>query len=48
MPENLQQLIEQQLARVESRDPTMLEVASVAGAEFSAAAVAAGVEQSQR
>ena len=46
LPENLRQLIEQQLARVSSDERKILETASVAGAEFSAAAVAAGVEQS--
>ena len=43
MPENLRQMIEQQLARVSPDERKMLEAASVAGAEFSAAAVAAGV-----
>ena len=46
MPENLRQLIEQQLARVSPDERKILEAASVAGAEFSAAAVAAGVERS--
>src|SRR5439155_6340234 len=44
VPENLQQLIERQLERLSPEDQEMLEVASVAGTEFSAAAVAAGVE----
>jgi DNA-binding winged helix-turn-helix (wHTH) protein/tetratricopeptide (TPR) repeat protein len=43
VPESLRQLIEQQLEEVSSEDQTLLETASVAGAEFSAAAVAAGV-----
>ncbi len=43
-PESLQQLIEQQLARLRPEVQHLLEVASVAGAEFSAAAVAAGLE----
>jgi predicted ATPase/3-dehydroquinate dehydratase len=46
VPENLRQLIAQQLTRVTSDEHKVLEAASVAGAEFSAAAVAAGVEQS--
>jgi len=45
VPENLRQLIEQQLARVTTDERKILEAASVAGAEFSAAAVAAGTEQ---
>ncbi len=45
VPENLRQLIEQQLARVNPDERKILEAASVAGAEFSAAAVAAGAEQ---
>jgi len=45
-PVNLRQLIEQQIARVSPEERTILEAASVAGAEFSAAAVAAGSEQS--
>ena len=48
VPENLRQLIEQQLARVSPDERKILEAASVAGAEFSAAAVAAGIEQSTR
>ena len=46
VPENLRQLIEQQIARVSPEERKVLEAASVAGAEFSAAAVAAGTEQS--
>ena len=44
-PANLRQLIEQQIERVSPEACEVLEAASVAGAEFSAAAVAAGVEQ---
>ena len=43
VPEGLRQLIELQLERVSPEDQTILEAASVAGGEFSAAAVAAGV-----
>jgi predicted ATPase len=43
VPASLQQLIEQQLERLSAVDQRMLEVASVARAEFSTAAVAAGV-----
>jgi predicted ATPase len=46
VPENLRQLIEQQLGRLNPDEHKVLEAASVAGAEFSAAAVAAAVEQS--
>jgi hypothetical protein len=46
VPENLRQLIAQQLARVSPDEHKILEAASVAGIEFSAAAVAAAVEQS--
>ncbi|MBI3301580.1 MAG: AAA family ATPase, partial [Deltaproteobacteria bacterium] len=44
VPESIQQLIEQQIERLRPEEQRMLEVASVVGAEFSAAAVAAGVE----
>ena len=44
VPDTLQQLIERQIERLSTEDRQMLEVASVAGMEFSAAAVAAGVE----
>jgi tetratricopeptide (TPR) repeat protein len=44
-PVSLQQLIEQQIERVRPEEREVLEAASVAGAEFSAAAVAAGAEQ---
>jgi predicted ATPase/DNA-binding winged helix-turn-helix (wHTH) protein len=43
-PESIQQMIEEQIARLVPEDQRMLEAASVAGAEFSAAAVAAGAE----
>jgi DNA-binding winged helix-turn-helix (wHTH) protein/predicted ATPase len=42
VPPNIQQMIERQLERVSAADQRILEVASVVGAEFSAAAVAAG------
>lgn len=45
VPQSLQQLIEQQLDRLSLEDQHLLEVASVAGVEFSAAAVAAGLER---
>jgi predicted ATPase len=44
VPGNLQQLIERQIERLSAEDRRLLEGASVAGMEFSAAAVAAGVE----
>ncbi len=44
VPESLQQLIAQQIERLSPETQRLLEVASVAGVEFSAAAVAAGVE----
>jgi predicted ATPase len=44
VPESLQQLIAQQIERLSPETQRMLEVASVAGVEFSAAAVAAGME----
>src|SRR5262249_15799261 len=44
VPDRLPQLIERQIERLSAADRRMLEVASVAGLEFSAAAVAAGVE----
>ncbi len=44
VPDNLQQLIERQIERLSAEDRRLLEGASVAGLEFSAAAVAAGVE----
>ncbi len=44
VPDSLRQLIELHLDQVRPEDQTILETGSVAGAEFSAAAVAAGVE----
>ncbi len=44
-PANLRQMIEQQISRVTADERHVLEAASVVGADFSAAAVAAGVEQ---
>jgi tetratricopeptide (TPR) repeat protein len=43
IPADLQRLIERQLDRLDSSEQRLLEVASVVGADFSAAAVAAGV-----
>jgi predicted ATPase len=43
VPATIQQMIELQFDRLSSADQQVLEVASVAGAEFSAAAVAAGI-----
>jgi predicted ATPase len=44
IPQNLRQLIEQQFDRLSQEEQHVLEAASVAGMEFSAAAVAAGLE----
>jgi DNA-binding winged helix-turn-helix (wHTH) protein/tetratricopeptide (TPR) repeat protein len=44
VPQNIQQMIEQQIERLRPEEQRMLEVASVAGSEFSVASVAAGVE----
>lgn len=44
VPESIQQLIERHIERLSVEDRRLLEVASVAGLEFSAAAVAAGSE----
>ena len=44
VPESLRQMIEQQVERLGAEERRMLEAASVAGVEFSAAAIAAGVE----
>jgi tetratricopeptide (TPR) repeat protein len=44
MPEGLQEMIVRQMERLSPLDQQMLEVASVAGAEFSVAAIAAGLE----
>jgi DNA-binding winged helix-turn-helix (wHTH) protein/predicted ATPase len=43
MPERLRQLIEMRVARLTAAEQQLLDVASVAGEEFSAAAVAAGL-----
>jgi predicted ATPase/DNA-binding winged helix-turn-helix (wHTH) protein len=45
IPESLKQMIEQQLERLTHDELHVLEAASVLGVEFSAAAVAAGLEQ---
>jgi predicted ATPase/DNA-binding winged helix-turn-helix (wHTH) protein len=45
VPETLRKLIEQQLGQLGRDDQRLLEAASVAGKEFAAAAVAAGVER---
>jgi tetratricopeptide (TPR) repeat protein len=45
VPESLRQLIEQQLEQLPPDDGAILEAASVAGVEFSAVAVAAGIDQ---
>ena len=45
VPENVRQLIDQQLAQVRPEVQAIMEAASVAGIEFSAAAVAAAVDQ---
>jgi DNA-binding winged helix-turn-helix (wHTH) protein/predicted ATPase len=47
IPENLRQFIDQQLVQLPAADQELLEVASVAGAEFIAAAVAAGLEDTE-
>jgi DNA-binding winged helix-turn-helix (wHTH) protein/tetratricopeptide (TPR) repeat protein len=44
IPASVQRLIERQLDRLDAPDQRLLEVASVVGAEFSAAAVACGAE----
>src|SRR5262249_55577681 len=46
MPESLRQMIERQLDRLGGDDQRLVEVASTVGVEFSAAAVAAGLEAS--
>jgi predicted ATPase/DNA-binding winged helix-turn-helix (wHTH) protein len=43
VPENLRQLLDRQLDRLSAEEQRVLEVGSVAGVEFSAAAVAAGL-----
>jgi DNA-binding winged helix-turn-helix (wHTH) protein/predicted ATPase len=45
VPESLRQMIEKQLARLAPEERRLIEAASVAGVEFSAAAVASGVEE---
>lgn len=45
IPENLRQLIERQLAWLSPEELRLLEVASVAGEEFAAATVAAGLKK---
>lgn len=45
VPESLRQLIERQFAHLSPADQTVLEAASVAGAEFSAAVLAAAVDE---
>jgi predicted ATPase len=45
VPESLRQLVEQQLEQLPPEAQQILEVAAVVGVEFTAAAVAAGVEQ---
>ena len=44
MPGNVSEMIAQQFARLDGEQQRLLEVASVAGVEFSAAAVAAGAD----
>src|SRR5439155_15768304 len=44
VPKSIQQMIEQQIDRLSPQEHHVLEAASIAGPEFSAAAVAAGVE----
>jgi predicted ATPase len=43
VPETLRQLLEQQFERLAPAEQTLIEAASVAGVDFTAAAVAAGV-----
>jgi len=43
MPENLRQLVEQQIEQLQSQDQCVLETASVVGMKFSAGAIAAGL-----
>jgi hypothetical protein len=47
IPQSLQQMIEQQFDEHEAHDRRILEVASVVGTEFSAAAVASGLEEGE-
>jgi DNA-binding winged helix-turn-helix (wHTH) protein len=46
VPANITEMIAQQFARLDAEEQRLLEVASVAGVEFSAAAVAAGADAS--
>ena len=45
IPESLRQMLEQQITRLSEEEQRLLEVGSIAGAEFTAAAVAAGIEK---
>ena len=45
LPDSLRELLERQVEQLSAMDQELLEVASVAGMEFSAAAVAAGVDR---
>ena len=45
VPESIRQMIEKQIERVDREQQRVLEVAAVAGVEFSTSAVAAGLEQ---
>lgn len=47
VPESLRQLLDRQIARLEEEDAGLLEVASLVGAEFTTAAVAAGLGVSE-
>src|SRR5262245_7303561 len=46
VPENIRQMIEKQIERLDRQQQRLLEVAAVAGVEFPAAAIAVGLEQS--
>src|SRR5262249_846193 len=45
VPETIRQMIEKQIERVDTEQQRVLEVAAIAGVEFSTSAVAAGLEQ---
>ena len=45
VPESIRQMIEKQIERLDREQQRVLEVAAIAGVEFSAAALAAGLEQ---
>src|SRR5439155_1113646 len=47
VPESLRRMVEQQIDGLSRAEQQVLEAASVAGAEFSAAAVAAGLEEEE-